>query len=318
MKHQICCIGDGTIDTYLKIHNACGLCFLDQKECFLGLDFGSKIPVDELHQSVGGNAFNISKALAKLEVRCGLIGFAGQDEAGKKALFELERDGVDVHYSQKSGKTNQSVVIGFAGERTILSYKEKRRYHFKNIPKCPWYFLTSTGPGSEKFLKEFISNVKGSIIFNPGSYQLRMDTKLLKDIISKTLVLIVNLEEAQEISKLGKGTELKNLLKTLTEFGPRIVIITNGKEGAYAFDTKNFWAISSLPVKVVDPTGAGDSFSAAVSCALVSERGVATALLWGIFNSTSLIQKLGTEEGLLTKKELLELEKETELSAHTF
>ncbi|MFH1749474.1 MAG: carbohydrate kinase family protein [bacterium] len=303
-KFDLITIGDAAWDVFMKIHNADKRCSKNHQDCVLCLDYGGKIGVDQLHSSVGGNAANIAVASSKLGINTAFVGFIGSDDIGKKALKIIKQLSVDTQYAISSGLTNQSSIICFQDERTILSYKEKRDYKLSKLPESDWLFITSTGPGSEKFIPEIICKAKErKIVYNPGSYHMQHGPNFLTKIIKKAYCLIVNLEEAWKIIN-KKPNDIKETLYDLSRLGPEIVVVTNGKEGAYVSQNNKNYRISSIKVKVVDPTGAGDSFSAAFVCALIYNKTVKEALLWGILNSTSLIQKLGTEQGLLDKKQL--------------
>ncbi|MFC1656897.1 carbohydrate kinase family protein [Patescibacteria group bacterium] len=317
-KFDLVTIGDATWDVFMKIHNASISCSKNHSGCKLSLDYGGKIGVDQLHSSVGGNATNIAVASSKLGINTAFAGFMGSDEVGKKAINIIKKSGVNTDYVVADGQTNQSSIISFQDERTILSYKEKRNYKLGKIPNSNWVFLTSTGPGSEKFVMKIISKTKHrKIVYNPGSYHLRLGKDFIKKIIKNVYCLIVNLDEAHKIIS-KKPNDIKETLYDLSKLGPDIVVITNSREGAYVRENNKNYHISSIKVKVIDPTGAGDSFSATFVSALIYEKSVREALLWGILNSTSLIQKLGTEEGLLNIKQLQHKLKIIDLKAIEF
>ncbi len=317
-KFDLVIIGDATWDLFLKIHDADIRCTKHHKECFMCLDYGGKIIVDQLHSSVGGNAANVAVGCSKLGVKTAFVGFVGKDDAGKKALNIIQKAGVDIKSAIFNGLTNQSAIISFQGERTILSYKEPRIYKLIKIPQCDWIFFTSTGPGSEKAISSILQKIKKKkIIYNPGSYHMKLGPNFIKKILKQTYCLIINLEEAWEILE-KKPNDIRESLFDLTALGPKIVVITNGAEGAYATQKEKYYRIPSFKVKVVDPTGAGDSFSAAFSSALIYQKEITEALQWGIVNSVSLIQKLGTEEGLLTKKQIIQKLKKIKLEVKEF
>ena len=49
-------IGDSTIDTFIKIHEASVECDLNHEECKLCVRYGDKIPVEGIARAVAGNA----------------------------------------------------------------------------------------------------------------------------------------------------------------------------------------------------------------------------------------------------------------------
>ena len=89
----------------------------------------------------------------------------------------------------------------------------------------------------------------------------------------------------------------------MNEIGPKLPVITDGPNGAYAYnsETDEYWFINMYPdpAPPVDRTGAGDSFSSTVTTALALGNPIETALSWGPINSMSVVQHIGAQEGLL-------------------
>ncbi len=100
------------------------------------------------------------------------------------------------------------------------------------------------------------------------------------------------------------GVDFKALLRQLQQVGPRQGVVTDGPNGAYAFDGKRFWSMPIFEVPVIERTGAGDSFSTGVIAALAAGESMKEALRWGTFNSASVIQDVGPQKGLLKKSEM--------------
>ena len=84
-----------------------------------------------------------------------------------------------------------------------------------------------------------------------------MDT--LKQAISKVDVITINDEEARQLS--GEYS-LVNAAKKIQEMGPKYLVVKKGEHGALLFSGEKVFAAPALPLaKVVDPTGAGDTFA---------------------------------------------------------
>lgn len=106
----------------------------------------------------------------------------------------------------------------------------------------------------------------------------------------------------------GKSTgDFAELAKAIHQHGPKIVVITDGPNGSYASDGTNVWSMRNYP----DPkppferTGAGDAYTSTFVAGLIySDGDVKTAMQWGPINSMSVVQKVGAQEGLLSKPKL--------------
>ena len=90
----------------------------------------------------------------------------------------------------------------------------------------------------------------------------------------------------------------------MRSLGPNIVLITDGPNGAYAFDGTNMLKVPMYP----DPkpptnrTGAGDAMTSTFVVALGLGKSIQEALLWGPVNSMSVVQQVGAQKGLLTAR----------------
>ena len=92
------------------------------------------------------------------------------------------------------------------------------------------------------------------------------------------------------------------------ELGPKIIVITDGPNGAYVSDKKDVWfgPMYPDPAPPVDRTGAGDSFASTFTSALALGESLETALSWGPINSMSVVQYVGAQAGLLSREKLEE------------
>jgi sugar/nucleoside kinase (ribokinase family) len=65
-----------------------------------------------------------------------------------------------------------------------------------------------------------------------------------------------------EVRQLTEEPTLLLAARKIMELGPRVVVVKQGEYGASLFTQEGFFSLPSYPLeKVVDPTGAGDSFA---------------------------------------------------------
>jgi sugar/nucleoside kinase (ribokinase family) len=90
------------------------------------------------------------------------------------------------------------------------------------------------------------------------------------------------------------------------DLGPKIVLITDGPNGAYAYENGNFWfmPIYPDPKPAYERTGAGDAFASTFVSALALGKNVEEALRWAPINSMSVVQYVGAQKGLLDQKSI--------------
>lgn len=309
-------IGDPIIDTHVQIaasNNACRLLDqqAEQKLCF---DYGAKIPIVDSFQELGGNAPNVAVATVKLGLSAALVSTIGDDANGKMIIEKLKHYKVDTgSITLEAGATTRySIVLNYCGERTILSYSEKKNYIWPEpIPRAQWIYYTGLSEGYETVQKKLIEYLAAhkdtKLAINPGSYMLKYALPDLIKIIKQANVLIVNLEEGRHI--LGEaGMNEKNcatIVRNLCKLGVTEVALTDAHNGAWAGGQKEVWHVDAFPVEVVSKTGAGDAFSAAYLAARHYDLAPSEALLWGTANSSGVVRAHGPHAGLMTKEAIL-------------
>lgn len=304
-------IGDTVTDAFIRIKDAAVHCDIDDRNCELCVKFGEKIPYEfvEIVKAVGNSA-NAAVSAARLGLYSGLITDLGNDEYSKDCIAELKRNNVATEYVtiHKDKITNYHYVLWYEDERTILVKHEEYDYRLPQ-PKSPrWLYLSSLASNSydyhtqiAAFLKQ---NPETKLAFQPGTYQMKLGYEKLKDIYARTELFFVNVEESKRILGIPENEkrDIKELMSKMRELGPKIVCITDGPKGAYAYDGVNSWFMPPHP----DPkppyerTGAGDAFASTVTAALALGESLESALRWGPINSMNVVQFVGAQKGLLT------------------
>jgi len=310
-------IGDVVWDIILESEKISLLCPRDKRigstctEKVLCLSYGDKIPIRHSFQVVGGSATNVVVGLSRLGAETSLCGEVGGDEEGEKIIQTLEKENVDLTYLKKYKKTKSSfsIVIIHKGEKTILFYRGFRDYSKMVLPKSlktKWLFLSSLGPGYEKIYRNAISlaaekNIQLAI--NPGNLQIE-EKKPLQEILRVTKTVFFNRKEASSFCGRKNTTPVKELMVEIKKHGPEIVVITDGPDGAYAFDGKTSYHIGTYIAKRKEATGAGDAFTSGFLSAILLGKDVKKALQYGVINSASVIEHIGAQQGLLSGSQI--------------
>lgn len=324
-KYDVISIGDATLDHFMKIDDVTVDCLHKTSSkgvCLLCFRFADKIAVESLKKVIGGNAANHAVGAARLGFKSAYFTILGDDDTGLRIAQMLKKEKVSTKYVShaKGEETNFSVVLNHDSERTILVYHVHRNYKLPKLEKSRWVYYTSAGPGHEVMNKPLIAHIKKHDIklgYNPGTHQLKSGLEEMAQVIKVAETIFINKEEAQEI--VGDFNSFKRLLKELHKMGVKVPIVTDGPKGAYTYDGKTYLKIGTTPTKVIERTGAGDSFAVAFVAARMAKQDIATALRWGTMNSASVIQFIGPEEGLLNRAGMKKwLAKYKSIKAKTF
>lgn len=309
-------IGDASIDTFMTPLETETLCTVDKKKCLIAFAYGEKIPVRNLEFSVGGNAGNNAVGAKRLGINSAILLTLGDDSVGNLIVERLKNEGVDATYviQQPSTMSNYSTIINYMGERTIFVYHAPRSYEFPvQLPLVPWVYLTSMGESFRPFYNHFRDwlqkNPTVKLAFNPGSWQLREGYESIKEVMAATYIIYVNRQEAEKLTGFGESDGRdRDLLIALNKLGPKICVITDGGNGAFAYDSVNgkFVKAGILPVDSYERTGAGDAFGSGSLSAIIHGKTLEEALLWGTVNSASVIGYTGPQKGLLKINDMQE------------
>lgn len=313
---ELLTIGDCSLDVFLEPSESESFCRVDTKESLICFSYGEKIPVKDMDYSLGGNAANNSVGTRRLGIEVGLVATLGGDSVGNQIVEGLEKEGVDMTYviQQPTAGSNYSTIINYQGERTIFTYHAPRSYEFPvHLPVTPWVYLTSMGETFQPFYNHFVDFLKKNedkgikLAFNPGSRQMRAEISLLKPILELCHIIYINRGEAEKLTGFtGSHNRERDLLKSLSSYGPKVCIVTDGSNGSYVYEAQNnkFYKAGVLPVDAYERTGAGDAFGSGCLAALIKGEGFEEALLWGTVNSASVIGYTGAQKGLLRQSEM--------------
>ncbi len=303
---DIISIGDATIDTFLLIHDIEVVEVKGVKKAMI--NWGDKLPVDKFYRTVAGNAANNAVGSSRLGLTTAFYTVFAHDTGGREIYHKMEKEGVSTKYIQKNDRhpTNASTVISFKGERTILVYHEHRKYKLPSFSSSQWVYLTSMGEGFEAIYKDlckYLDKYNVKLGFNPGTFQLRAGVKANLEILKRTNLLSVNVEEAQGwVGDCDRDPE--ELCRKLSKLGPKAVALTDGRKGAYSYSAEGFYYIPEYPGPRVEATGAGDGFTTAYIAALVYGKTHEEALQWGPVNAGSVVKQIGPQAGLLKRHEI--------------
>lgn len=134
-------------------------------------------------------------------------------------------------------------------------------------------FNPAISAGQKKIKHVFLANVDPDIqirllgkMYSPGlvgldsmNYWINHKRKSLLRLLKKVHIYVANDQEARALS--GE-CNLIRAAKCLKAFGPKMVLIKKGEHGALFYSDKFLFVQPAYPTeKVIDPTGAGDTFA---------------------------------------------------------
>lgn len=308
-------VGDIVTEPFIRLKDARVTCDINDESCTISMRWGDKIPYEsaEVCRAVG-NSPNAAVAAARLGLRTAIVTDIGSDDIGKGDVDQLKKERISTKYVRKHRgmPSNYHYVLSYESERTILVRHEEYPYRWPAPSPAPRYlYLSSLAANSLAYHKEIEAwlgkNPEVFLTLQPGTFQMKLGVSELKGLYERANLLVINKEEAARILGLPEsGNEIKDLLAKTIAFGPKAVIITDGRAGAYAYDGTEMLHIPMYPDhrEPKERTGAGDAFASTVTAALALGKPWKEALLWAPINSMAVVQEIGAQKGLLTRKEL--------------
>ena len=191
------------------------------------------------------------------------------------------------------------VILTYRGQNPFLDIKDFDIESFR----ANSYYLTALEDDSLTTQIKLVKKIKkrnsrAVFCYNPSCSLVKNYYIELKQLIGLSDILILNYEEAQRILK-NDDLRISPCLKGIYNLGPSIVIITDGGHGAYAYDGKSEYFVKSFQTnKILDTTGAGDSYGGTFFYFYRSGYGLKKSMEYAAINAASVIGKKGSLPGL--------------------
>lgn len=275
--------------------------------------YGGKTEVEKILMATGGGAANTSVSFRRKGLTAAPVAKIAADAAGDMIQRSLAREKVGSEHLviDPTGPTGISVIlVAPDGGRSILTQRgvaaklASGDIAWEKLYQTKWFYISSLG-GSWELLEDTIlfAHKNGiHLAFNPGKAELGNPARL-KKLLSRVDVLLLN---RQELASL-MGTEFEDgetLVKAASALGSKVVVMSEGKNGATAIRSHQLLKIDAFKVESADDTGAGDAFGSGLVYGLIKGYPLAQALKIGAANGASEVTQVGAQSGLLTETEV--------------
>lgn len=256
---------------------------------------------------LGGKGFNQSVALAKAGVNVYHAGMIGDD--GDSFLPACEECGIHTDYIKKiEGKGGHTIIqVDKNAQNSILLYGGSNR---KIGPEFVDEVLSGFEEGDYLLLQNEISSLnyiidkayeKGmKIILNPSPYDFRLDDCDM----TKISYFILNEIEGGMLS--GKTDPDEIIDAALQKYPHAGIVLTLGSDGAiYADASGSRFHQPIFPVKAVDTTAAGDTFTGYFIAGLLENMPIPDILKMSAKASSIAVSRKGASPSIPARKEVV-------------
>jgi len=255
-------VGDSVVDIVIPISR-----FLRGNE--------DSLHSDGMERHMGGSSNYLIMA-RRLGLRVGVVDCIGDDDLGNFYRAGLEAEGVDISnlIIRIGGKTSGCLVlltkrgkhayVGLEGvSRTLTAYELDEDY----VTNARALFLSgyplAETPISQAVMKAMRAvSVAGRLVFfDPSPVVDLISADILREALNATDTLILN---EREMGLITSKFEVESKPESLLSLGAGRVVLKRGAEGCSFYTTSRIENYPGFRVKVIDTTGAGDSFDAAI------------------------------------------------------
>lgn len=331
---DIITIGSATMDVFVECEDAniVSVSTKCAKSEFMAYPYGAKMEVTDFASNVGGGGVNTALNFANLGLSTGVICKIG-DDIYSKGIMEALNDKPNLNLSHivqdKKVTTGFSIIlVSFQGDRTVLAQRganatlKKSEIDFEAIKKAKFLYIAPLSGESNKVLTtivDFAEEHGVKVCFNAGTAALKKGFEYIKKIVDTAQIVVMNKEEAsmctkiqvrpdsrlEKFSKEPVHPDVKEMLKKLKINGQQVVVITDGKQGVYAFDGEKYYLCPQFPAVVVSTLGAGDAFASTFCAALERTNfDIGKSMMYASVNAASVVANFGASEGFLTFEEI--------------
>ncbi len=262
--------------------------------------------------------------VARLGHSAGFIGAVGPDDFGRCILDRFERDRVDT--SQVAVLPGQTTGVAFiayfsGGSRKFI-------YHWRHaaagqlgpehvsadyIQSARWLHLTGCNLAASDTAREACYKAmrllprSASLSFDanvrPELLTIEQIRELVQPVVDRANVIMPSLTEAAMLT----GLETDEQGCRLWAAQGKTVVLKMGAKGCCIYRGDSVIEVPGFVVNEVDPTGAGDSFCAGFTVALLEGRRLEQAGRFANAAGALAVTKLGPMEGAPSREEVLEL-----------
>ncbi|MFB9760553.1 5-dehydro-2-deoxygluconokinase [Ectobacillus funiculus] len=279
---------------------------------------------------VGGSPANIAIGGSKLGLKVGFIGKISGDQHGRFIEQYMRGVGIDTSnmvVDKEGHKTGLAFTeIKSPEECSILMYRQEvadlylapEEVNEEYIKQAKILLVSGTAlsksPSREAVLKA-VSLAKRNDVkvvfeldYRPYSWNSPEETAVYCSLVAEQADVVIGTRDEYDVMEGKEGGKNEDTISHLFNHSPELVVIKHGVEGSYAY-TKSGETFRGRAYKtqVLKTFGAGDSYASAFLYALISGKGIETALKYGSASASIVVSQHSSSEAMPTVEEIEQL-----------
>jgi len=255
-------------------------------------------------------------AAARLGARAGFVGTAGTDRTAGLKLEFLEREGLDLsRLVRRPGPEGNVILVCVdeaTGERTFVGLHDRHRTPLAPEELDRAYLTSARYLNLDGHHPE--AAVAAARWMHEAGREVMLDGARTNGAGGRVSDAMAALVAEVDILICGSGfvpaltgrDDIWEAGRAALGMGPRIVVQTEGADGAYTVSREGLFHTPAFPVEVVDTTGAGDVFHGAYLVGLLQGWDLPEVTLFASAVSALKCMRLGGRAGIPTYDRTLE------------
>lgn len=256
--------------------------------------------ISDLHPDAhGGTGGNVAIALARLGAPCRLLSSVGPDFAGSSYARELKALGVDARLFVGHRPTARAYIF-YEETGAQMTYFHGGASKELDLP------ASAVGAGRTHFCAGEISaypdlmRAADWVSFDPGQETFHRAFDEIEACLPLVDLLFINRHELAHLEERGWG------IRRFLDEGAEAVVETRGSEGTLVHTSGGRFAAPAIPVRAVDPTGAGDAHRAGFLFALERGADLGMAARFANVLGSFAVETIGAQGGQPTLAQALD------------
>lgn len=255
-------------------------------------------PIIDYNQYYGGGAANIAIAIAILGGNAQLISAVGGDFASSGYEAELEKHSVDLSLLYRFPEEKSTRAFVFTDrdhhQSTYFHWGASAKLQELEPPEVDFVHLAT----SDSTYNARIAKKARFVSFDPGQDLVTYSKENLESILDNTDILFTNKHEIQRVCDMT-GRSMDDILSMI-----ETVVVTYDASGSKIYNNGTEVTIPVVPVKALDPTGAGDAYRAGFLLAYTRGYPLEACGKIGSTVASFAVQNIGCQTDLPTWDEM--------------
>lgn len=294
-KSQLIGLGLATLDILVRLTN-----MPTWEQC---------TPITELEIEGGGMIGNALVTAARLGVRTGFVGTAGNNALAELKLKTLRSEGIDISRVQAKAIPENQVNLVYVHEKTgdrqfagnispDIQKLSVSDLDYTYITAADYILFDGFHHDAAIQVGKWVQELPTTVVLDMGKVNLAIWPPGIEKLIPYTDILICG---SKALSMLTGKSNIYDAGKAVLKSGPTLIVQTEGDEGCYTISQTDCFhtpAIKLDQVDIIDTTGAGDAFHGAYIVGLLHNWDINQIAVFASAVAAHTCTKLGSRAGI--------------------